>query len=132
MQHGVVRGGIARVRDDELARFELEAKARIAGLEAEALAARTQVAFGGSLGHLEALEAQIEREKAYAQTCRDELAEISEKLRTIDHEVSVHEADLKLHEDTLSQLSRTSVLEERNTINDFVTGIICSTENLVL
>jgi hypothetical protein len=98
---------------------ELEAKARIAGLEAEALAARTQVAFGGSLGHLEALEAQIEREKAYAQTCRDELAEISEKLRTIDHEVSVHEADLKLHEDTLSQLSRTSVLEERNTINDF-------------
>ena len=28
MQHGVVRGGIARVRDDELARFELEAKAR--------------------------------------------------------------------------------------------------------
>ena len=28
MQHGVVRGGIARVRDNEFARFELEAKAR--------------------------------------------------------------------------------------------------------
>ena len=28
MQHGVVRGGIARVRDEEFTRFKLEAKAR--------------------------------------------------------------------------------------------------------